>query len=250
MGQISSLMSIPLISVIIPVYNSALFLPELLNNIYKQHYTPLEIIIVDDGSTDSTAILIKSFPDIKYIYQTNKGPAAARNEGLAVATGEYIAFIDSDDLWNENTLLTFSKILVNNNDIDIVEGLIKEIPFKKSSYSKIKHLNPFYHCSFGSCLIRKSAFDKVGNCNERLIYTEDVDWFTRAWEMNIVKKRIDFVSIFYRKHQHNMTNNSANCLHYKLLLLQIKIARQKNNSHLPLPKGNLNDFLGQSPNIK
>jgi glycosyltransferase involved in cell wall biosynthesis len=237
-------MSFPLISIIIPVFNREAFLPELLENIFAQNYFPLEIIVVDDGSTDGSAALIKSYPRVNYIYQTNKGPSAARNTGLAAATGEFIAFIDSDDLWADENLLALSKCLINNQHADIAEGLIQEVNLTDSADSKIISTSPFYNCLLGSCLIRKSILDKVGYFNEQLLYTEDVDWFIRAWEINATKQRIPIISLYYRKHKSNMTNNSVNCIHYRLLLYKIKITRQKNQLHLPLPKGKLKNFLG------
>jgi glycosyltransferase involved in cell wall biosynthesis len=88
------------ISVIIPCYNSASTIRETLESVLSQTYRDLETVVVDDGSTDQTKeIVLTMAPQIKYLYQENSGQSAARNEGIRAATGEFIAFVDSDDLW-------------------------------------------------------------------------------------------------------------------------------------------------------
>src|ERR1700682_4446766 len=90
----------PLVSIIIPVYNAAHFLPQAMASIRAQGYDSLEIVVVDDGSTDNCADVAKSLgSDVRYDRQVNRGPSAARNRGLALARGELIAFLDVDDQW-------------------------------------------------------------------------------------------------------------------------------------------------------
>ncbi|MEG4962425.1 MULTISPECIES: amino acid adenylation domain-containing protein [unclassified Microcoleus] len=85
------------VSVVIPSYNSAQFLPEAIKSVLEQSYPPFEVIVVDDGSTDDTKEVCDRYPTVQYVYQHNQGVAAARNTGLRVSTGEYIVFLDSDD---------------------------------------------------------------------------------------------------------------------------------------------------------
>ena len=88
------------ISVVIPTYNYALYLPEAIDSVLAQTYAPLEIIVVDDGSTDDTPRVLAAYGDkVRVIRQDNQGVAAARNAGLAAARGEYVALLDSDDVW-------------------------------------------------------------------------------------------------------------------------------------------------------
>ncbi|NRQ42019.1 glycosyltransferase family 2 protein [Rheinheimera sp. YQF-2] len=91
----------PLVSVIIPVFNSAAYIADSINSILRQDYTQLEIIVVDDGSTDGTAEIVQGLADprVRYVCQSNSGSAVARNYGISLAKGELIAFNDSDDLW-------------------------------------------------------------------------------------------------------------------------------------------------------
>ena len=99
-------MSKPLISVVIPAYNREKTIKKAILSVLNQGYKELEILVVDDGSTDNTANVVKSINDsrIKYIYQKNKGACAARNNGIIKASGQYIAFHDSDDVWHSNKL--------------------------------------------------------------------------------------------------------------------------------------------------
>ena len=95
----------PLVSVIIPVYNRAGFVEEALASVRSQDYRDREILVVDDGSTDDTAARCRAFGDeVRYIFQPHAGPAAARNRGVAAATGRWIAFLDSDDSWTAGGL--------------------------------------------------------------------------------------------------------------------------------------------------
>src|SRR5437016_4074648 len=94
----------PLVSVIIPTYNSAHFLAEALDSCLKQTYSPLEIIVVDDGSTDNTHELMSNYPQVQYIRQANAGPSRARNRGLQQSTGNFIQFLDADDIILEHKI--------------------------------------------------------------------------------------------------------------------------------------------------
>ena len=95
----------PLVSVIIPVYNGEKYLRESIDSIFSQTYTPIEVIVVDDGSTDQSKAIARSFPQIRYLFQNNSGHASARNRGIRAANADYISFLDSDDLWLPEKLL-------------------------------------------------------------------------------------------------------------------------------------------------
>src|SRR5690242_12732553 len=95
-------------SVVIPTYNRMRFLPSALKSVWYQTYQDFEVIVIDDGSTDETQIYLSSIGSkVRYIRQTNHGPGAARNIGVQAAIGDYIAFLDSDDLWFPWTLDVF-----------------------------------------------------------------------------------------------------------------------------------------------
>jgi len=98
-------MSQPLISCIVAVFNGERYLKEALDSILAQTYRPLEILVVDDGSTDRTTEIVSEYSDtVRYFWQSNAGPGAARNAGIKLAKGEFIAFLDADDLWHKKKL--------------------------------------------------------------------------------------------------------------------------------------------------
>ena len=201
------------VSVIIPVYNGAGFLAQTITHVLQQNYHPLEIIIVDDGSTDETAEIAAQFSDkIRYFYQENKGPASARNLGIKQAQGNIIAFLDVDDLWSENKLKFQLNYLVNHPEVDIVQGMIIKQVIRPNNSSNesieiIEASSAYHYILLGSCLYRKSVFTDVGLFNETMRQSDDVDWFVRAWEQKIKKAVVDEVTLFYRQHDSNMTKN-------------------------------------------
>ena len=215
----------PLISVIIPIYNGEKFIENLLEQLSKQQYSPMEVIVVDDGSTDGTAKLLSKFTSITYIYQENAGPAAARNRGLQFAKGEFIAFLDCDDLWSETHLISLIQHFQNNSELAIVKGQIQDqVMFKHGNEN---HELSYFNCLLGSCIIRKSTFEKIGSFDEELTYCEDMDWFTRAWEHNVPLKKIDQVSLYYRRHEQNMTNNVTSRRQFRMLYYKKKLQREQ-----------------------
>jgi glycosyltransferase involved in cell wall biosynthesis len=228
------------VSVIIPAYNAEAFLPEAIESIQKQNYSPLEIIIIDDGSTDGTAELVSSMGNgIRYVYQSNSGPAAARNKGLAIAHGEIIAFLDSDDLWPSDKLYIQVTRLVNNSKVDIVMGRVQYIGSFTTRESKIPFESPdktLVNIYLGCGVFRKEAFNKVGFFDETLRYSEDHDWFLRAREQGISITIIEQVTLYYRLHEQNMTRNkNTNGFQLaKVLKKSLDRRRNQNNGQVQL----------------
>jgi len=111
----------PTISVVIPVFNASQFLEETLISVFNQTYKDFEIIVVDDGSTDDTNVILSPYLDkISYIYQKNQGPAIARNTGIKATKGEWIAFLDSDDIWVSTKLEEHVNHIKDNPSINFL----------------------------------------------------------------------------------------------------------------------------------
>ncbi len=111
----------PLVSVIIPTYNYARYLPRAINSCFEQTYENLEIIVVDDGSTDSTATVVSGFGNrIVYVRQDNQGVSAARNTGLSHVKGEFVVFLDADDILLKDCIASTVAVLLQHPDIGIV----------------------------------------------------------------------------------------------------------------------------------
>jgi glycosyltransferase involved in cell wall biosynthesis len=200
----------PTVSAIVPAFDAARFLGDALDSIQAQRYHPLEVIVVDDGSTDDTARRARAHPvGATVLEQPRRGPAAARNAGLERAVGELVAFLDADDLWPEGKLARQVAHLTQHHDVAVTLGrveyradegaVVPSLPFADDATNAITNVH------LGSALFRASAFARVGNFDEQLTYGEDHDWFLRAREQGL---RIDVrpeTALVYRLHATNMT---------------------------------------------
>ena len=197
------------VSVIVPVFNGEAFLAEAVDSIRRQAYEPLEIIVVDDGSTDGTRRIVSGLGgDVKYVYQANSGPAAARNKGLTLAQGNVIAFLDADDRWPDDKLRLQLSCLAANPSVEIVQGHIQimRLTHAGSTSPEFEEFSsPLTGPFVGSTVFRKRVFDTVGLFDETLRDSEDVDWFVRAREHGLSTMVLEPVTLFYRVHESNLT---------------------------------------------
>lgn len=197
----------PLVSVIVAVYNGQQFLKEALDSVLSQPYRPLELIVVDDGSTDRTAEIAKSFAEVQYIYQTNQGPAAARNNAIAIAKGDYFAFIDADDLWTEDKLTFQMDQLLQNSDISFTVGRIKN--FFDPGLTKEWMLNKETllrgdFVGLITIVAHRKVFAEVGNFNVEYRVGSDFEWFTRAKDAGMKMKILKDNLLHRRIHDSNL----------------------------------------------
>lgn len=179
-----------MISVVIPTYNRAKFVKEAVESVLAQTYADFELIVVDDGSTDETQKVLAGYGDkIKVLQQANKGVSAARNVGIAQAKGEWIAFLDSDDLWKRNKLEKQMKWLASHRQVQIchtdeiwIRKGVRVNPMKKHAKPHgwiFEQCLPFCVVSPSSILIHQSLFEKHGNFDEELPACEDYDLWLR-----------------------------------------------------------------------
>jgi len=198
-----------LFSAIIPVYNGEKYLAAAIQSILDLQYEPFELIVVDDGSTDGTGEIARSYGSrLRYLRNCNGGPATARNFGLRHAHGDAVGFLDVDDLWTENIITGALKCLLTRPDLDIVQGQIQEI--KPSAANPIGTAieyfeEPYPYINIGSAVYRTNVFARIGGFDESLRSCEDFDWFWRAFDARISKLRIDDVTLLYRIHPAGMT---------------------------------------------
>jgi len=184
------------ISVVIPTYNRYGFLKRAIESLYAQTYQPSEIIVIDDGSNDNTSQIVQDFPNIIYIYQKNSGVSSARNRGIKNATSQWIAFLDSDDEWDENKLKL--QVEFHKNNPKILMSYTDEKWIRDSKEIKIpkkfkKHGGEIFNECLSHCIIAPSAtlidknlLDKVGVFDESLEVCEDYDlWLRVALEHEI-----------------------------------------------------------------
>ncbi|MCX6033073.1 MAG: glycosyltransferase family A protein [Chloroflexi bacterium] len=194
---------------IVPVYNGERYLAEAIASVRRQAYAPLEIIIVDDGSTDGTATLIERLgSDIRTVHQANQGPAAARNRGLELVTGDLIAFIDADDLWPDDKLRLQLPVLHDDRTIQIVMGKVQRLWPTESDALTLAfepRTPPWDELLLGCALVRRDIFEQIGFFDSTLRIGEDTDWFLRARKGGVAIAKIDQVTLFYRRHKESLT---------------------------------------------
>jgi glycosyltransferase involved in cell wall biosynthesis len=179
------------VSVIVPTYNTITYLPDAIESILKQTFEDFEIILVNDGSTDSTAQWAKKLTDprIRYIHQENKGLSAARNTGIDLAQGRYIALLDADDLWVPTKLEKQVALLDANPEVGMVHSWALFIDGQGRSTGRIwktqaqgmalSHLLHRNDVAVSSVLVRRECFALVGGFDTSLRSLEDWDMWLR-----------------------------------------------------------------------
>jgi len=187
------MMGLPSVSVIIPTYNRAGIIAQTIDNIFEQTYRNIEVIVVDDGSTDDTAAVLKSYGErVLWTVQKNSGPSAARNRGIAMARGEIVAFQDSDDAWHPSKIERQVSLLqragesvpccICNTDIYTAEGRVVDSfgnagidsPFEEGIWTNVADVLATRFIIFNqAATIRRSAVEKIGGFDERLKCLED-----------------------------------------------------------------------------
>lgn len=221
----------PLISVIIPVWNGAQFLRDAIASIMAQNHTPLEIIVIDDGSTDETAVVATEFRDkLTYHALPHRGLVAARRAGLEAAHGELIACLDVDDQWSQDKTQLQLRLLQEHPEAMMVLGhtqLLRLVGAPGKGMGFKTWGNPILALSFGSALIHRAVFDLVGDFRDPRDNTVDVDWFMRARELAVSIHVHPEVVQFYRRHRTNMTNDTRQSAQSILNALKDSLSRRK-----------------------
>ena len=224
-------MNTPLVSVIIPVYNGERFLSAALDSVFAQDYRPMEVIVVDDGSTDHTAEIVSNYTEVRYLHQANQGPGAARNTGIAVAHGEFVAFLDADDIWLPKKLNTQMGYLLEHPQVGYVIArmhFILETGIEWPAHWDREHFlqdPPIFLPS--ALLVRKVILEQVGMFDQQLSTAEDRDWFARANHLNVPMAVIDSVLLHRRIHDRNISVNTAGSIKNLFTVLRRSAARNR-----------------------
>ena len=204
-----------LVSVVIPAHNSRRYIAAALDSILAQQHRPLEIVVVDDGSTDSTAQMVREYaPEVRLIEQDQRGHPAARNAGIRAAAGEFLGFLDHDDLWSPDKIERQMASFERNPALDLVFGHIQNF-FSPEMCAEDRErvavpLRPLPGLLQGAMLARRRSFDRVGMFSEERGMGDFLDWYGRAMlaRMNIemlpetvVHRRIH-ANNYQRTHKH------------------------------------------------
>lgn len=233
------------VSVIIPTYNRASYVREAIDSVLNQTYKDIEIILVDDGSTDGTREVVQPYIDkrkIQYFYQENLGPSATRNAGLKLATGRYIKFLDSDDfLYPEQierqvadtkeepdavSISDFCVLKPNGTMTNMEIYLVKrELQFASFVESNRGVIHAF--------LTPKHLIDRVGGFDETLSNCEDLDLWIRILQEGAYMKHLSFVGCCYR-----ILNASLSADIDDMFIQKCKVYEKVNRSLLEYPTMN------------
>lgn len=197
-----------MISIIIPSYNAARFLPAALASVQQQQgggqLFDTELILIDDGSTDDTEQVVAQYPMVRYVSQSNQGPAAARNHGIRLAQGIFIAFLDADDQWASDALQTLLRGFHEHPDCQITGGQVAYIfaePALAKHYALEQASDRFVH--IGARLYRRTVFDLVGFFDEQFAYSEDLDFYNRVEDAGIPVIILAGTVLYYHVHGQN-----------------------------------------------
>lgn len=200
----------PLISVVIPAYNAETYVGEAIESVLAQNHRPLDVIVVNDGSTDGTEEVIRRYTrqGVRCLTQPNAGQAAALNRGLVEARGDYFAFLDADDLWVVDKLSRQMALFAQDPALEAVFGHAECFASPESA-ERIQQRRvipagsaPWY--SKCTMLIQRAAFHRVGSFQEETRMGDFVDWFFRAREVNLRETMLEDVVMRRRIHESNM----------------------------------------------
>lgn len=214
------------VSVILPCFNAEAFVADAIASVAAQTRPPDEIIVVDDGSTDASLRAIKGAGQrVRILEQANRGVAAARNAGIAASSGDVLAFLDADDAWPPDSLeLRLAEM--ERTGADLVAGRVRQcadgvgLNVPSAGVELVGRLA-------GAILIRRSAFARVGDFDERLRSAETIDWIARAREVGLREAHCDRLVLFRRVHGTNMMRDHAAGERGQLSVLRAALARRR-----------------------
>jgi len=220
------------VTVIIPTYNYAEYITGCLNSVFNQKIEDLEVIVVDDGSTDGTSSMLSPFGDrIRYFSQENSGLPAARNNGIKHATGEFIQFLDSDDILGENAIPARLDFLRKNQDLHVavcqnkifLETDFAGKPILSGEWSLYRSNLEVHLCFFNiapphAFLCRRNVISKTGFFDTSLKACEDYDYWLRATVNGFLPHYCPDGVVFYRRHPNSMSSNKENQFYHDAIL--------------------------------
>jgi glycosyltransferase involved in cell wall biosynthesis len=223
----------PLVSVITPVYNARRYLGEAIDSVLRQTYKPVELIVVDDASDDGSADVARSYGTaVRYAYQPRRGGGAARNRGVELARGEFLAFLDADDRFLPDKLDSQVRTLGNDGDLDMVFGHVREFLSPELSpdvgarvRAPAPHPMPFTSPTL--MLIRRKSFDQVGRFSTELRVGETVDWYARAVDCGLRGLILPEVLLERRLHAQNNGLREQAARHQYARVLKASLDRRR-----------------------
>ncbi len=218
-------MNLSSISCIVPAYNAEKFIAPALESILAQTHPPVEVIVIDDGSTDATPELVRAFGDpVRYVIQPGRGLPSARNYGVELARSDLIASLDADDLWHPDKLMQQVAFLQAHSEVDLcltmmqniwIEALVEEAEQLRDS----RRARPMPGFIFSTILASKATFERVGPCDLTRRHAHVADWFLRAERLGLKIEVLPDVLMWHRNHFDNMTRREQDISRSEFLSL-------------------------------
>ena len=234
-------MSPGLVSVIVPFRDAERYLGEAIESVLAQTYRPLELLLVDDGSADGGVGIASSrasmHAEVRLLrLPESRGPAAARNHGLAHARGDLITFLDADDAMLRERLAWQVRHLAEHPRVDVVlsaEELVLEPDAPPESVRRRHARGPGPRFHTMSMMVRRNAFDRVGGFDPSYRVGEDLDWLFRASAAGLVVAKVDRVLTRHRLHRDNLSHRTHEIKAAIIRSLHTRLLERRRDGSLP-----------------
>jgi glycosyltransferase involved in cell wall biosynthesis len=227
---------------VIPVFNGERFLGEALESVLSQTHPAVEVLVVDDGSTDGTRAVVEAHGDrASYLWQSNAGPAAARNVGIGAATGAFISFLDSDDLWHPEKLARQMARFQARPELDFCVTHVQnfwmpEVAEEASRLRDRRYVHPLPGYSSVALLARRSLFEAIGVFDASLKHGDDTEWFFRAEQAGAAGELLPEVLVRRRLHANNRSRHWVGRSRAEYLaLMRTLVGRRRASNARPSP---------------
>jgi glycosyltransferase involved in cell wall biosynthesis len=196
------------VTAIIPVRNGAVFIGEALESVVGQSTPPAEVIVIDDGSEDETESVVRRFSDVIYQRQAALGQSQARNHGARLATQNFLAFLDADDLWERDKTRLQLTLMAERESLDLVSGQM--VQFKMTPGGVRCPVSAAATANLpGLLLMKRETFWRVGPYSSALRVGEPIEWWSRAMDLRLVADSVPAVVLMRRIHESNLGRTSA-----------------------------------------
>ena len=232
----------PTISVIMPAFNAAQHIRQSIQSVLAQTFDDWDLIVVDDGSTDETAIVAGSFSDprIHCVGRENGGQAAARNTGIVSTDGEFLAFLDADDLWHPEKLSRQTARFAARPELSccvthVQNFWIPELRAEAEQFREHRISKPLPGYVTSTLLVRREFFDAVGAFNAGMHHADDTEWFLRAEERGGAMELLPDVLLYRRLHVSNLSRVRASQSREQYLEV-VKAALDRRRENKPVPR--------------
>ena len=202
------------VCVIVTVFNGQTYLRGALESVVQQVYRPLQLVVVDDGSTDESAAIARSFPEAVVISQENQGVAGARNTGIRASDAEVLAFLDADDFWEPTKLSLQMAFMDAHPEVEVAYGRFRQFlsPGQECpewvDASSLEQLDAGYSPLPSTLAVRRSAFERVGLFDPAFRNCDDLEWYFRVRSAGVRMALVEEAVTHRRVHPDNLSHQS------------------------------------------